>query len=137
MKASELRQAIKDLNLSGLVSLDFNRGYNDENKNYHVVVGDQRLSFETQKEQYKVYRLLLKKFGFEKFYSDEPYISEEDAGWAAGMSADMANPAQHGRVMHFILSADGDGGVFVWDWNLQKTVNIEDLSPAPVISENK
>lgn len=137
MKTPELRQSIKSLNLSGLVSLEFNRGYNDENKNYHVVVGDQRLSFETQKEQYKVFDLLVKKFGFEKWSNVHPYVSEEERGWNEGWAADMANPAQHGRTIAVCLSGDGNGFHRVWDWNLQKSVNIEDLSPAPVISENK
>lgn len=137
MKTSELRQAIKDLNLSGLVSLDFNRGYNDENKNYHVVVGDQRLSFETQKEQYKVYNLLTRKFGFECWSDVHPYVSEQERGWADGVAADCANPKLHGHTVAVCLSGDGNGFHRVWDWNLQKTVNIEDLSPAPVISENK
>ena len=137
MKTQELRNAIKSMNLSGLVSLDFNRGYNNEDKNHHVVIGDQMLSFGTAKEQNKVYDLLVGKFGFEKWSSVHPFISEEEQGWAEGWAADMANPAMHGRVMYSILSADGDGGVFVWDYNLQKTVKRQDLTPAPVISENK
>lgn len=133
MKTSELRKAITDLHLTGLVSLEFNSGYNNDGKNYHVIVGDSLLSFETSKEQNKVYNLLVSKFGFTKYSSVNPYISEEERGYFEGWAADMANPAQHGRSIAVCLSGDGNGFHRVWDYNLQKSVNIEELTPAPVI----
>ena len=134
MKTSELRQAIKDLQLTGLVSLDFNRSYNNENKNYHVVVGSSILSFESSKEQNRVFDLLVFKFGFTQYSDVHPYITEEERGYNEGWAADMANPAQHGRTVAVCLSGDGNGSHLVWDFNLQKVVDKKDLTPAPVIS---
>jgi hypothetical protein len=132
MKTAELRKLIKDINLSGLVSLEFNRAY-CEGKNYHVLVDSSRLSFETSKEQHKVFSLLVSKFGFTRYSDVHPYISEEERGYNDGWAADMANPKQHGRTVAVCLSGDGNGSHLVWDYNLQKCVEKSELTPAPVV----
>lgn len=128
MKTQMLRNTISEMNLNGLVSLEFNRGFNSEEKNYHVHVGAQMLSFETSKEQNKVYNMLIGKFGFESWSSKNPRLSEEEEGYFMGWAADMANPKCHGNVHHSILSADGNGGVFVWDYYQQKVVKKDQLT---------
>ena len=127
MKTSELRSAIKAMNLNGLVSLDFSRNNND-NKNYIVVIGDQKLFFETCKEQYKVYDLLVYKFGFEKYSNVVPFVSEEERGYFEGWVADMANPKQHGRTISVSITAEGTGKHMCWDYYKQKLVEKSELT---------
>lgn len=133
MKTSELRKAIKDSKLSGIVSIEFNRSYNNNELNYHVNVGNSRLSFQTQKEQEKVFDLLVYKFGFEKEQSAQSFLSEEDRGYFEGWAADMANPKQHGRTIAISITSEGAGSHLVWDYNLQNVVSIERLTTPPLI----
>ncbi len=128
MKTSELRQSIKDLNLNGLVSLDFSRNGAQDGKYYHVNVGGDRLSFSTQKEQEKVFDLLVYKFGFERKDANGSTISEEDRGYFEGWAADMADPKQHGRTVAVGITSNGGGSHLVWDYNLQRVVNIDKLT---------
>jgi hypothetical protein len=131
MKTSELRKAIKDLNLSGIVSCDFTRKDSVDGKYHHVVIGNSRLSFSTQKEQEKVFDLLVYKFGFEKEQSTQSTLSEEDRGYFEGWAADMADPEQHGRTVAVGITSEHRGTHLVWDYNLQKVVDIENLTPSP------
>lgn len=134
MKTSELRSLIAEKQLKGLVSLSFNRA-NSDNKNHIVVVGNQNLRFETSKEQYKVFDLLVGKFGFQKYSSVVASISEEERGYFEGWAADMANPKQHGRTISTSLTSEGTGEHIVWDYYQQKAVRKEELTNVSRVNE--
>ena len=133
MKTSELRQTIKDMNLSGLVSCDFTRMDAIDGKYNHVIIGNNRLSFDTQKEQEKVYNMLVYKFGFEAVKVEYSVLSEEDMGYFEGWEKDMADPNQHGRTISVGITSEHGGSHIAWDYNLQKAVDFKDLTPAPEI----
>jgi hypothetical protein len=127
MKTSELRSIINRMNLNGLVSLSFSRKNND-NKNHFVVIGNQELAFETSKEQDRVFKMLVGRFGFEKYSNSVPFISEEERGYFEGWAADMANPAQHGRTISTSITSEGTGQHIVWDYYQHKSVEKQYLS---------
>lgn len=71
-------------------------------------------------------KLLLK--GAIKEYHPLP-ITEEEQGWAEGTAADRANPKLHGHVVYSILDNVGGSGIYVWDYNQQKVVLKDELTP--------
>jgi len=76
----------------------------------------------------KDFNKLLSK-GAKKEY--KPYtFNEQEQGWMDGTAADCANPRLHGHVCYSILAGEMSGQ-FVWDYNLQKIVPKDELTPAP------